>query len=105
MRQASRLSPVSESPARARRDRERRQSSRVLRVWIGAELQQGRDDGGVLAFVRAAGPSQRRLLVADGNVQIEPPRNEKPGDRPVGVQRAEALCIGGLGALIKQEPD
>jgi hypothetical protein len=60
---------------------------------------------GAAAARASSGPSQRRLLVADGNVQIEPPRNEKPGDRPVGVQRAEALCAGGLGALIKQEPD
>jgi len=55
----------------------------------------------VLALVRATGHSQRRLLAADGNVQIEPPRNEKPGDSPVGGHRAEALCAGGLGALIK----
>src|ERR1022692_2706892 len=89
--------------ASARRDCERCSSLRVRRVRIGAEFQQGRDRLGVLALVRATGHGQECLLVTDGNVQIEPFRDEELADGPVVAKGAEALRVRRGGIMIKQQ--
>ena len=85
---------------RARRDRERRPSPRILRVRVGTSSSRAATTAGCSPL------SARQAIVSGvswsrmGTFRSNPRATEKPGDRPIGVQRAEALCAGGLGALI-----
>jgi hypothetical protein len=57
----------------------------------------------MLALVRTTRHRQRCLLIANGNVQVEPPGNEQLPDRPIGSQRSEAFHLHGLGTMVQEQ--
>jgi hypothetical protein len=56
----------------------------------------------MLSLVRATRHCQRSFLIADRNVQVEPSRHEQLTDGSIGTDRAEVLCLHGLGTVVEE---